>query len=241
MTLRTFKVDLHIHTCLSPCASLEMSPLQIVEKAKEKGLDVIAICDHNSAENTEAVINAGRKKDLAVFPGLEISTREEIHVMGVFGNVDAAMKVQQVVYSNLEGLNREDYFGMQVIANEYDDVIDFNPLFLAGSTKLSFEKTVELIRSGKGMAIAAHIDRQAFGLLGHFGFLPEDINLHALEVSSRGKVAAISREMTPRNEKPLLFNSDAHFLKDIGRQCNRIMAEASQFECIYKAITGEEI
>ena len=239
MSLQIINADLHIHSCLSPCASLEMSPMKIVAQAKAKGLDAIAICDHNSAENTESTVKAGRKLGLKVFPGMEISTREEIHVLGIFETTVAVKEVQEVVYSNLEGLNREDYFGMQVIVNEYDDVVDFNPLFLAGATKLSFERTVDLIHNHGGAAVASHIDRQAFGLLGHFGYLPDDLEVDALEVTSKEKLDLVLRQLNPRNEKPLLFNSDAHYLKDIGSQSNRIMAQGREFKKVFSAITGE--
>lgn len=238
MTLRSFNADFHIHTCLSPCAELEMSPLKIVRRARQAGLDVIAICDHNSVENVEAVLRAGRKEDLAVYPGIEISTREEVHVLGLFEKVEEALEVQQVVYLNLEGLNKEEYFGMQVIASESDDVIDFNPLFLAGTTSLSFERTVKLVHLNNGLAVASHIDRQAFGLISHFGFIPDDLELDAFEVTSRSKLEEISKVLTPRNIKPLVFNSDAHRLEEIGKEQNRIMAETREFENISKAITG---
>lgn len=151
MTLRTFKADFHVHTCLSPCASLEMSPLKIARRAVEMGLDIVAVCDHNSAENAEAVLKAGQNEGLAVFPGIEITTSEEIHLLGIFADIKDVIEVQETVYLNLEGLNKEEYFGMQVIANEFDDVLDFNPLFLAGATRISFERVVQLIRNNNGL------------------------------------------------------------------------------------------
>src|SRR5512136_751177 len=103
--MKTWSADLHIHTCLSPCAELEMYPNNIVKRAIKKGLDMIAICDHNSIENACYCIEAANGKDLTVIPGMEITSAEEAHILALFGNLDDAKKMQQVVYENLHGVN----------------------------------------------------------------------------------------------------------------------------------------
>jgi len=81
--VKTFRADLHIHTCLSACAELDMTPPKIIRKAREKGLQIIAITDHNSAENIPA-FNALKYEDIKVFAGMEITTSEEVHVLALF-------------------------------------------------------------------------------------------------------------------------------------------------------------
>jgi predicted metal-dependent phosphoesterase TrpH len=95
--LKGFRCDLHIHTCLSPCADLGMYPTALIEKSIESGLDIIGICDHNASENVRYVMEASRGKPVHVFPGMEITSREEVHVITLFENIDDLLKVQEVV------------------------------------------------------------------------------------------------------------------------------------------------
>ena len=125
--MRRFRGDLHIHTCLSPCADLDMSPRGVAEKSVERGLDFIAVCDHNSVENAGAVIRAGARRGLQVLPGMEISSREEVHLLAIFDDEAQALAMQEVVYRHLRGTNRPEIFGDQVVANEFDEDFKKSP------------------------------------------------------------------------------------------------------------------
>src|SRR5512135_1754574 len=116
--LRRFKADLHVHSCLSPCADLSMSPRNIAAEARRKGIEIIAICDHNSAENVPGVSVAGRACGVVVLPGMEVCTKEEVHVLALFEHDNETFEMQSIVYKSLEGQNNPDAFGLQVIANE---------------------------------------------------------------------------------------------------------------------------
>ncbi|MBI5188431.1 MAG: PHP domain-containing protein, partial [Nitrospirae bacterium] len=171
-----FRADLHIHTCLSPCADLLITPYRIVEKAASLGLNIIAICDHNSAENVEVAKRVAKEKGINAISGIEITSSEEVHILGLFGDIEDALKMQDIVYENLQlGENDEEVFGMQVIVNEKDEVLDFNKRLLIGATRLSVNKIVETIHSLGGLAIAAHIDREGFGIIGQLGFIPPEL------------------------------------------------------------------
>ena len=122
-SLRYFSADLHIHTCLSPCSDWEMSPKKIVAKSIEKQLDIIAICDHNSAENVQAAIRLGEELGLRVLPGMEICSREEVHILGLFKAVEQVQAMQEFVYEHLPGENQAEVFGYQVIVNENDEIV----------------------------------------------------------------------------------------------------------------------
>ncbi|UCF09839.1 MAG: PHP domain-containing protein, partial [Candidatus Bipolaricaulota bacterium] len=149
-------VDLHIHTCLSPCASLDMTPRKIVRRACERALGMIAVTDHNSAENAAAVMAAARDTALCVIPGLEVTTAEEAHVLGLFAELEAALSLQEIVYRHLlPGENDEDLFGMQVVANENDEVEGLNKRLLIGATSLTVNQLVEAIHEREGLAVAA--------------------------------------------------------------------------------------
>ncbi|MHC4507952.1 MAG: PHP domain-containing protein, partial [Planctomycetota bacterium] len=164
--MRKVRADLHLHTCLSPCADTQMQATAIVERAKKVGLDVIAICDHNSTENVAAVAKAGLREALPVIPGIEITSSEEVHILGLFRTERDLMGVQEVVYENLSGENDEEAFGPQTIVDEWDNAVGTNHKLLIGATNLTLEKVVEIIHQWSGLAIASHVDRERFGLIG---------------------------------------------------------------------------
>ena len=110
--LRAFRCDLHLHTCLSPCADLDMYPRALIEKSINEKLDVIAICDHNASENVSYVLNCAKGKPITVLPGMEVSSLEEVHVLGLFDDLSDLLKFQTIVYGHLPGKNCEDYFGL---------------------------------------------------------------------------------------------------------------------------------
>ena len=231
--MKEFKADLHIHTCLSPCAEAEMVPSAIVRQAKAVGLDMIGICDHNSAENFAAVVRAGERESISVVPGIEITSREEVHVVGLFETEDELMRIQATVYQNLPGENDEVAFGPQTIVDQWDQVMGNNTKLLIGATDLTLEQVVDAIHDCGGLAIAAHIDRQRFGLIGQLGFVPEGLKLDAVEVSSEASIKQ-------REGFPVLTSSDAHSLKDVGRISTSFFAEAASTEEIYKALCEED-
>ncbi|OVE79163.1 hypothetical protein BVY01_03195 [bacterium I07] len=216
MSLRIFRADLHVHTCLSPCGELEMTPKQIVETSLRQNLDIIAICDHNSAENVQGVYDAAKTFSLTVLPGMEITTSEEVHLLGIFDNISQVRTLQEEVYANLlPGKNDEDLFGLQVVANKENEVESVSDRLLIGSTLLSLDEWIQIIHGLNGMAIPSHIDRDMFGLIGQLGFVPPDLAADALEISRQARVSGSDTGSLPEAFTEITC-SDAHRLKDIG-------------------------
>ncbi len=238
MNLSHHSADLHIHSCLSPCGELEMSPLRIAERAKDVGLDLIAVCDHNSAENAEAVLEACSKRNLSVIAGMEITTSEEIHIVGLFPDVSAALAAQEVVYENLPGKNDEDVFGIQVVANSDDEVEGFNSRLLIGATALNLQEVIDLIHNKGGLAIAAHIDRASFSLISQLGFIPEGLELDGVEVASTADYGDFVDQGT--KQWTVLTSSDAHRLEEIGSKRTTIYAAEPTFNEVGLALRGAE-
>lgn len=236
-----FRLDLHIHTVLSPCTEIaEMTPRAIVRTALERNLDMIGICDHNSARNVSATARAAAGTGLAVIPGIEVTSSEEVHIMGLFPSDDAAAAMQEEVYSRLPGENREEVFGYQVVVDEFDQVDDLDQRLLIGATTLSTERVVELIHSLGGLAIASHVDRSGFGLFGQLGFIPPGLALDALEVSRRIDYASARRKYPQARDYTLITSSDAHTLADVGAVVTRVgMAEPS-FSELKKVLARED-
>lgn len=231
--------DLHIHTCLSPCATLDMTPRNIVRQARKKGLDIIAVTDHNSAENTGAVMAAAREANLAVIPGMEITTFEEVHIVGLFEDTGAALAMQALVYDRLQpGENDEDLFGMQVIANALDEVEGMNPRLLIAAVRMGVEETVEAIHRLKGIAVAAHIDREAFGILGQLGFIPRGLDLDALEISRRMTLRQGRSLYKELKTYPFITSSDAHDLGEIGTSPTIFRVAGPQLSELKQALKG---
>ena len=217
MVLAEYRADLHVHTCLSPCADWGMSPRRIVARARELGLGLIAVCDHNSAENAAVVMQAGRERGLAVLPGMEVCSREEVHLLTLFDAPGQALGMQAAVYAQLPGANRPEVFGHQIVATAGDEVLAENPRLLIGACGLGLEAVVRTARALGGVCLAAHVDRPANGLLQQLGFIPPGLDLDGAELSHRVSPADARARWPALRGLPCLASSDAHFLDDIGR------------------------
>ena len=237
--LTWFRADLHLHTCLSPCADSTMTPMAIVKEAKKRDLQIIGICDHNSVENVEAVKKAGKRGNLAVMGGIEITSREEAHILGFFSKKTALWNIQDMVYKNLSGENDENLFGEQIITDEYDNVIGSNKRLLIGASSLPVEKIVDAIHHLGGLAVASHIDRQSFSIIGQLGFIPRDLALDALEISPLAS-ARTRYSLSQRYDFPLMLFSDAHCLENIGRSFSSFLMGGASIEEIKKALMGKD-
>ena len=236
--LRIIKADLHIHTCLSPCTELEMSPKGILASAAKKDIDIIGICDHNSSENSLAVMNAAKKMDVTVLPGMEVTSQEEVHVLALFDEIENALKLQEEVYKNLPGENDEKAFGMQVVVNEKEEVLGFNKKLLIGATTIPLEEVIRLIHSFNGIAIASHIDRESFSIIGQLGFIPDNLELDALEISPNITFEEARKRYT--DNYPITCSSDAHYPDDIGKNFTSLLLEEGTVAEIKKALNNEE-
>lgn len=242
MALRRIKADLHVHTCLSPCAGLDMSPREVVNAALRKGLELIGVCDHNSAENVLAVKKAGARNGLMVLGGMEVTSAEEAHLLAFFDDDDDLLRFQEFIYRHLAGRNDEHSFGLQVIADDEDGVTGFCDRLLIGATSLPAEKIVEAARTAKGesLVIAAHVDREAFSIIGQLGFIPPRLALDGVEVS-RNMTIARARERFPDCVKyPVVTGSDAHRPEDVGSLFTCFTIEDGSIAEIKKALAGRD-
>jgi len=238
--LRTIRADLHIHSCLSPCGEEEMRPCAIINQALIMGLDMIAICDHNSAENIAAFMSAGSKKGLTVLPGIEVTSKEEIHLLALFDRREDCMALQDLIYQNLLGENVEEVFGCQTMANERDETIGINRKMLIGATLLPLEQIVLRVGSLRGITIASHIDRQAFSLLGQLGFIPEGISLDGLEISPRISKEEAQKRFHSYQRFSFVRFSDAHRLQDIGKSITYFLLNETSLEEVKMALHRQE-
>ena len=239
--MKEFKADLHIHTCLSPCAELDMSPLGVVNAAAEKGIDIIAVTDHNTAENILAAQRAAMGMDLTVLAGMEVASSEEAHIIALFNKVETAIALQDIVYANMLPVeNDEKMYGEQIIANEHDEVLGFNKRLLISGTLLPAQDIVDTIHSLGGLAVASHIDKDAFSIISQLGFITEDMGFDALEMSPHmnRNTAEITFEMY--NSYAWISSSDAHHAEDIGRRSVSFFMEEPTIEEMSLAFKNED-
>lgn len=212
-----YTADLHIHTLLSPCAEIEMIPPLIVAQAVEIGLDLIAITDHNSAENVRAVMGAAAGSPLKVLPGLEVESVEGVHVICLFDKPEDAESMQELVYTSLPNLpNQSDKLGEQMVVTAEAEFVRYNERLLLASTMLSIDQIVDAAVERSGIAVPAHVDRRGYGLYGVLGFWPEGLNCSAVEISRRATAESIRQSHPDLGGRAIISSSDAHMLMDIG-------------------------
>lgn len=201
---------------------------------------MIAVCDHNSARNTAATRRAAEGTGLTVIPGVEITTSEEVHILGLFPSDSDAEAVQEEVYARLYGQNDEKVFGYQVVVDEHDQVEDLDERLLIGATTLSAEKVVRLIHEHHGLAVASHVDRSGFGIFSQLGFIPEGLQLDALEISKRAGMDSVCEKYPQCRDFPIITSSDAHSPQDVGAAVTLAMMAEPSFEELGKALGNRD-
>jgi hypothetical protein len=240
--LRLFRADLHIHTALSPCGADEMTPAAIVATAVARGLDMIAVCDHNTAGNVQAVQEAGEAAGggLAIIAGMELTSAEEVHVVGLFSDAAHAELVAAQVRGLLPQADGDYYsfFGEQPVLAADGRQVGAETVALALATPLDLDEVVALIHEGGGLAVAAHIDRKSFGVFSQLGFFPADAGFDALEVSKWLPADSPRLAEFAALGLPLVGSSDGHYLEEIGSSCAELLLEQPTFAELALAFAG---
>lgn len=207
--------DLHIHSCLSPCASNDMTPQNIAYIASGMSLDIIAIADHNSIKNYQAFESACFDYGVCVLPAMELETSENIHVLMLFPNYKAASEFYAEIENKSSGLkNREEIFGEQIVMDRDDNVLGKEGRMLVTATQVGVYDCAELADRFGGVAIPAHVDRPSNGLIAILGDINPDMGFVTVEVSSRCDRTMID-SLASRGYR-VISDSDAHYLEQIG-------------------------
>lgn len=215
-----------------------MSPCNVVNMALLKGLNAIAVTDHNSIGNVRAFMEAGREAGLLVVPGMELQTREEVHILCLFMSLDDA----QVFDDRIDALrlrlpNRPERFGNQVLYNSQDEPVGEYPWSLLSSIDIGLEDAVRLVRRRGGVAIPCHVDRKANSILYTLGFLPPEPAFPFVEVSRQCE--ALPKGL-PIGQQ-VIHNSDAHTLGDIAEADHVLDVSELSIAAILKALGGDTV
>lgn len=216
------KADLHIHTCLSPCGDLDMSPRNIIRIAKERGLQMIAITDHNSMRNVRVCMELGERQDIYVIPGCEVNTREEVHVLCYFPHWQVVEAFQCYLDERMTNFkNDPDHFGYQVAVDENDRIVYEEERSLFMSIEDGIEGVAEQVHRLGGIFVPAHIDRPKNSLIGQLGFIPTELIYEALEISKVTTPGEFIKKHPELEGNRFLQSSDAHYPQDIARAYTR--------------------
>lgn len=226
--------DLHIHSALSPCGDDEMTPNNIVNMAHILGLDIIALCDHNSIKNVEATIKAAEKLPLLVVPGMELETSEEVHFVCLFENMTVAREFDDWLAPFKPTIkNNPEIFGEQIILDENDEQIGTEENLLVSACSVSVYDVVKKINSLDAVIIPAHIDRSSYSIISNLGFIPDDLGFSTIEISKKTTVDEAQKNFPHIKKYRIIQDSDAHYLEKMMEKENAIeLAEKSARELI---------
>jgi len=235
--MREFRADLHIHTVLSPCAGLDMSPENIVTNALKNKLDFIGITDHNSTRNCEAVSKAATRSNIFVLPGCEINTSEEVHVLAFFPDTKTMKTFQHFIDRHLPPImNHPDLFGYQVIVDEYANIKGYEKKYLGSALHAGIEEVEKKVHTLNGIFIPAHVDRPVTSIYSQLGFIPEGLQFEALQISKRASEAEIRKKYSIKEEISVVKFSDSHYPGNVGEVCTIFNMEEISFSEIKKAL-----
>ncbi len=213
--MRRYVADLHVHTLLSPCAAVEMTPRNIVWHAAQHGIDIVAITDHNAGDNVPAALEAAKGTDVIILPGMEVETKEEVHVLALFAKPRQLSAWEKVVAAHRSGrINDADKFGAQFVVDAEDNLVAVKEEMLLSSLSLSLAETCEQVEALGGLVIASHVDRPAYSVLSQLGFIPPGVKLAAVEVSRRFSREEAAKRFPVIARWPVVTASDAHTIDD---------------------------
>ena len=239
--MNEYRADLHIHTLLSPCADLEMTPANIVRKAKKSGLDIIGITDHNSTRNALLVKKLAEKEGIYVLTGAEVTTREEVHCLSFFESEEKLEQFQQFLEKNKTDIpNPGSHFGYQPVIDENENIIELIPFFLPAALKKGIVEIQQMVESLDGIFIPAHVDRSFAGLFSQLGFIPAGFKFDAMGISRLSSEKYVRKHYVLEKEITLIRNSDSHYLQQLGEIYSSFFIEKINFSEIKSALNQKD-
>ncbi|MFP4470421.1 MAG: PHP domain-containing protein [Bacteroidales bacterium] len=235
--MKTYRADLHIHTVLSPCGDLEMSPENIVAAAKAKNLDIIGITDHNSTRHCRLISKLAGEQGIFVLCGAEITSEEEVHCLAFMPDFAALDKLQDYLDAHLPDIKNDvNKFGYQVQVDEEENIIYEEEKLLISAIDQNIDEIADFVQVHGGIFIPAHINRPMFGLISQLGFVPPDLRYDALEISRHVTREGFLAEHPYLASSVIIRTSDAHFPENLGEVFTTFELEAPSFDEIRMAM-----
>lgn len=232
--------DFHIHSGLSPCGSEDMSPNNIVNMSLIKGLDVIAITDHNGIANAKVTVEVGKNSGLIVIPGMEIQTIEDVHIVALFKRIEQLEQFyDDIKEQRLLIKNKPERFGQQMIFNHEDEVIGYEDNYLITPFNITIDKMIEFAKRYEGIVFPAHINRNSFSIIKSLGFIDESLDITNIEWYGKRPEDADSYDNRMFKKYRELINSDAHELINISERENYLEVSEKTVEAIFDTLAKE--
>ena len=204
--------DLHVHSCLSPCADNDSTPASLAGMAAVIGLDIVALTDHNSARNCPAFFKAAEEYGVIPIAGMELTTSEDVHMICLFPTLESALSFNDFVDGHIMRVkNRPDIFGEQLLCNELDEITDRLDYLLSVATDISVESLPDEVKRYGGICYPAHIDRDSNGIIAILGALPENPVFNTVEMREAEKFPEYSEKYGLWG-KNVVYSSDSHML-----------------------------
>lgn len=214
--MNKYYYDLHIHSCLSPCADNDMTPNNIVGMGVLNGLNIMALTDHNSSKNCPAFFKAAKRQGIIPICGMELTTAEDIHIVCLFPTLDAAVRFDEYVDGHrMKIKNKPAIFGDQFVTDEYDEIIANEEFLLINATDITIEQVPHLVENFGGICYPAHIDREANGIIAALGTFPPDSGFSMAELADAQNTERYRNEYSEVADKKIIISSDAHYLWNI--------------------------
>jgi 3',5'-nucleoside bisphosphate phosphatase len=235
--MQQYRADLHVHTLLSPCGDLEMSPANIVEAAALRNIKILGIADHNTTKHGPLIKKLAEKKGIFTLCGAEVTTKEETHCLAFFENNEILGVFQQYLEAHLPDIkNNPKYFGHQVVIDEDEMIVEEVEKLLISGLNQSLNQVEKKVHELNGIFIPAHIDRAKYSLISQLGFVPPDINADAFEISKFTTKEEMVKKFPYLKDFSFIRSSDAHYPNQIGSSTTIFEMEEVSFEEIRRAL-----
>lgn len=236
-----FKADIHLHSVLSPCGDLEMSPRNIVETAKKKNIDIIGITDHNTTKHTAIISKYAKENEILALKGVEITTKEDVHCLAFFEKDEEIQLFQEYLETNLPKIkNNVDLFGYQVVVDEEENIVEEIEWLLISAINQNIEQVGAKVYELNGIFIPAHINKSKDSVISQLGFIPLDMRFDALEISKHISLEKFLNSQKYLKNFTFVQNSDAHFIDDIGSTYTLLDMEDLTFSAFKTALKNNK-
>ncbi|MGE4288034.1 MAG: PHP domain-containing protein [Salinivirgaceae bacterium] len=237
MPEKTYRADLHIHTILSPCGDLAMSPAVIIQEAKKKELQIIGITDHNTTLQAPLIQRLGKERGVFVMIGAEVCSKEEVHCLCFVPDETSRKQFQNYLNEHLPDIRNDiNKFGYQVCVNEAEEIIYEEDRSLLSAINQSIEQIEQTVHQLGGIFIPAHINRPSYSIISQLGFIPPDLNVDALEISRHSSISDFKSSNSYLKNYPFIQSSDAHYRNDIGSAFTLLELSELSFSTIKNAL-----
>lgn len=237
-----YKADLHVHTVLSPCGDIDMSPSMIMDQCLIKEINILGIADHNSTKNAKVCYELGKKNGILVLMGAEVSSKEEVHCLCFMPDLDKLSEFQSYLEKYIrKKKNKPNFFGNQLVVDEKENILDEEELLLIQAIDQDVYQIQKKVDELGGIFIPAHIDAHRNSVGSQLGFIPSDLIFDAIEVVNIDRLQEVKEKYKIDPSAKIISSSDAHYIKDVGKRTSEIELDELSFSALRNYFKKDKI